>query len=513
MEEGEKSSKYFLNLEKRNATKKELDSLKKGKNVIFDREKILKEIYTFYKELYSRKSNPDSNEIYTYLYSVEFDTLSEEEALLCEGLLTEKECYDALISMPNNKTPGSDGLSAEFYKCFWEDINNLVIDSLNEGFEKNELSETQKQGILILLHKKGDKRLLDNWRPISLLNIDYKIVAKVICKRLQNVINKIISKDQTGYLKLRSASENLRLVEDIIDFCLHLNLPGILIFIDFKKAFDNVAHNFLFKLLRKFQFKNSFIRWIKVLYNNASGKVISNGWVSQSFKIEQGVRQGCPLSALLFILIADVMTRKIKQNSNIKGIMIPTVKETQCTDKELKLSQMADDTVVFVDSVESGNIALEEIEQFGKFAGPKLNLTKTNAITMSPQNECLRNVQWTTDPVKYLGIYVGKDKRKQEKINWDNKLIKIQSIMNMWKMRNLTVYGKIVIIKSLVISQIVYAATVIHVPEMLARKLEKMIYTFLWGSKREKIKRTVCINSAEEGGLNMIDLQSKLRSL
>ena len=166
---------------------------------------------------------------------------------------------------------------------------------------------------------------------------------------------------------------------------------------------------------------------------------------------------------------------------------------------------------MFVDSVESGNIALEEIEQFGKFAGPKFNSTKTNAITIVPQNEYLRNVQWTTDPVKYLGIYVGKDKRKQEKMNWDNKLIKIQSIMNMWKMRNLTLYGKIVIIKSLVISQIVYAATVIHVPEMLARKLEKMIYTFIWGAKREKIKRTVCINSAEEGGLNMIDLQSKLR--
>ena len=90
-----------------------------------------------------------------------------------------------------------------------------------------------------------------------------------------------------------------------------------------------------------------------------------------------------------------------------------------------------------------------------------------------------RNVQWTTDPVNNLGIYVGKDKPKQEQMNWDNKLIKIQSIMNMWKMRNLTLYGKIVIIKSLVISQIVYAATVIHVPEMLARKLEKMIYVFM----------------------------------
>ena len=155
-----------------------------------------------------------------------------------------------------------------------------------KGLKKNELSDTQKQGILILLHKKGDKSLLDNWRPISLLNIDYKIAAKILCRRLQKVINKIISKDQTGYLKFRSATENVRLIEDVIDFCLHLDLPGILIFLDFKKAFDSVNHNFLFQVLKKFNFKESFIRWIKVLYHNACGKVVNNGWVTQSFKIE-----------------------------------------------------------------------------------------------------------------------------------------------------------------------------------------------------------------------------------
>ena len=353
MEEGEKSSKYFLNLEKQNGVKKELDSLKNKRDVIFDREKILKQIYEYYKELYSSKNNTQSCEINRYLDSVECSTLSEVEAESCEGLLTEKECFEALSLMSNNKTPGSDGLTAEFYKCFWEDIKYLVINSLNEGFNNNELSETQKQGVLILLHKKGDKRLLDNWRPISLLNIDYKIAAKVLCKRLQNVIKNIISKDQTGYLKLRSAAENIRLVEDVIEFCNYSNLPGILIFIDFKKAFDSVNLHFLIQLLERRHFKNSFIRWIQALYKNASGKVINNGWVTQNFRIEQGVRQGCPLSALLFVLVAEVMTRKIKQNENIKGIRIPTVKETQyVSHNEVKISQLADDTVVFVDSVE-----------------------------------------------------------------------------------------------------------------------------------------------------------------
>ena len=157
---------------------------------------------------------------------------------------------------------------------------------------------------------------------------------------------------------------------------------------------------------------------------------------------------------------------------------------------------------------------MKEIYTFGQIAGPKLNRTKTNAITTTHQDECIENLQWTTEPVKYLGIYVGHDDRnKIESMNWDNKLIKIQAVLSMWKMRNLTLYGKIVVLKFLVISQIVYAATVLHVPKSFVQKIEKIVYTFLWGSKREKVKRTVCINSDEEGGLGMIDIQSKLHAL
>ena len=108
--------------------------------------------------------------------------------MLCEGLISEEECREAIFSMKNNKSPGSDGLSTEFYKCFWDDVKLMVIESINEGFKKQELSESQKLAILTLLYKKGDKQCLDNWRPISLLNIDYKILAKVLCKRLKQVI-------------------------------------------------------------------------------------------------------------------------------------------------------------------------------------------------------------------------------------------------------------------------------------------------------------------------------------
>ena len=122
----------------------------------------------------------------------------------------------------------------------------MLIDSLNEGYNCQELSASQKQAFITLIHKKGDKRCIDNWRPISLLNIDYKIAAKVLSTRLQKVITNLVSPEQKGFLKKRSALENIRLVQDIIDYCKYTEIPGIIIFLDFKKAFDNVCHSFLF---------------------------------------------------------------------------------------------------------------------------------------------------------------------------------------------------------------------------------------------------------------------------
>ena len=145
--------------------------------------------------------------------------LTEEEAESCEGLLKETECWKALSNMNLNKSPGSDGLSVEFYKCFWEQIKDMVINSLNEGYERQGLSFTQGQSILTLLYKKGNKGSLDNWRPISLLNIDYKIAARVLSIRLQPNMPSIISADQRGFVKGRMASENIRLVQDVIDYC------------------------------------------------------------------------------------------------------------------------------------------------------------------------------------------------------------------------------------------------------------------------------------------------------
>ena len=190
------------------------------------------------------------------------------------------------------------------------------------------MSPTQSQAILTLLYKKGNKNFLDNWRPISLLNIDYKMAARVLTERLKKIIHCIVSHDQSGFMKDRSAAECIRIIQDTIDYCQYSNEPGVVMFLDFMKGFDTVDHNFLFNVLRKFGFKDSFIRWIITFYNDANGRVVNYGWISESFLIEQCVRQGCPSSALLFIIVADVLASKIKQNLELQELKCLTMIKT-----------------------------------------------------------------------------------------------------------------------------------------------------------------------------------------
>ena len=150
--------------------------------------------------------------------------LNQDNLLCCEGKLTLEECEVSVKNMKTNKSPGSDGLTAEFYKTFWNKIKHHVLHSLNYAYQTGELSDSQKLGVVSLIFKKGDPKSLHNWRPITLLNIDYKIAAHVLATRLKLVIHKIIDTDQNGYIKNRFIGFNIRQIQDIIDFSEKFNI-------------------------------------------------------------------------------------------------------------------------------------------------------------------------------------------------------------------------------------------------------------------------------------------------
>ena len=156
----------------------------------------------------------------------------------------------------NNKTPGNDGLTIEFYKTFWKDIGNLLIECLNFSHKYGELSTSQKQAIIILIEKENrDRRLIKNWRPISLVNVDVKIGSKAIAKRLEAVLPYLVHHNQTAYVKGRTIFDAVRIIDDVINFTQLKNQTGLLVTIDFEKAFDSIKWDFLINTLKNFQFR------------------------------------------------------------------------------------------------------------------------------------------------------------------------------------------------------------------------------------------------------------------
>ena len=203
--EGEKNTKYFLNLEKRHYRQGTISRLKKSENDFATTDKeILHECESFFKDLYSSKMKTDSILPETDFFFSENDTvLSNEERDSIEGLLTELECLNALKDMEPDKSPGTDGLPSEFYQFFCSDVSKPLLEALNYDFEIGQLSISQKRGIINLPRKSEELYYIKNWRPLTLLNCDYKIATKAIANRLKTHLHKLINNDHTGFLKGR----------------------------------------------------------------------------------------------------------------------------------------------------------------------------------------------------------------------------------------------------------------------------------------------------------------------
>ena len=224
--------------------------------------------------------------------------------------------------------------------------------------------------------------------------------------------------------------------------------------------------------LKHFGFNESFIIWVKTLYSNIQTCVMNNGWISEIFKNSRGIRQGCPLSALLFVLSVEIMALRIRNNKDIKGFQIKIDEQTH----SIKISQLADDTTLYFNSKNDISVAMNEIEIFGNFLGLMINRNKTEGMwigKLKHSKDKEEHIKWTNKPIKTLGIYYGHDYIECEKLNWEKKIEKMNSLFLSLSKRNLSILGKVLIIKALIIPIFTFIVSSCVIPEKYKKEIRE----------------------------------------
>jgi hypothetical protein len=338
------------------------------------------------------------------------------------------------------------------------------------------------------------------------LNTDYKIITKVLANRIKKVLPSVINPDQVAYLKKRFIGQNIRTILDVMGYTKLMDKKGIIAFLDFEKAFDTIHWNVIYDTLKLFNLGPNLIKWVRTIYSAPEACVTNNGFSSPFFTLQRGVRQGCPLSAYLFIMVVELLANKIRNSDNIKGITIG--------DTEIKLVQMADDTTAFIEDTNSLENILKILHTFEQYAGLKLNKSKTEAMWIGKNINNKTNpleIKWVKQ-VHALGIFFSYDTDSVIQKNFMDRAKEFKRILDMWLQRDLSLIGKITILKSLAFSKVLYQCGVMAAPPDFIEYLNSLAYNFVWSNKPNKIKRLTLIADYEQGGLKMLDINSFIKA-
>ena len=513
---GEKCNKFFLGLEKSRSKSNTIVRVSEGNRDLTNCFDILDSLSNYYSNIYkSPTSRVRSSEAAEkmFLNSNNVNVLNDEERIYHNEIFSEDEILFTLKSMKNGSSPGLDGLPIEVYKVFWNDIKHFLINCIHDCFLNESLTPSQSQALLCLIHKGGDnpRELIASWRPISLLNSDYKLIAKLLYNRICSVTSKLVHSNQFAFIKGRNISVMLRELYDIIENEKKTHSNTILLSIDYSKAFDTLSTESILKALELYGFGDYFLKWIKIILSGRTCCVRNGGYISKEFNMERGVRQGCPISPILFILTSELFAANIRADPKIKGLKL------RYSDLIIKILHYADDITLLLRDIFDFREILSRIKLFAEFSGLQLNIKKSYAMKLGRESWEGRSEQGIkfVNKLKILGIFFSsvEDARLLPE-NIDSRIKNLEKICSLWSRRILSLQGKILILKVYGLSLFVNVIQSIGITQDNLNIINKIFFRFIWrktsSDKRvtERVKRSVLCSAKEHGGLNMINLKA-----
>ena len=508
IEEGETSSSYFFRLEKKRGSDRWIAAVRNDDGqIVASPEGLCSSFSAFYSSLFTAEpTDPIAQE--SLLRHIE-SSLPPAQSESCEGLLSVEECSEALSGMAKRKAPGLDGLPAEFYLKLWHVLGHDLVDVLNSCYVAGSLTLSQRRGIISLSFKKGDRLDMRNWRPISLLNVDYKLAARAIAGRLLKVIHLVVAEDQTCGVPGRYIGENVALLRDVVSYATMFDSPVAILSLDQEKAFDRVDWSFMYATLRRMGFGTSFLQWVNLFYTGVQSSVNVNGYLSPFFSLSRGVRQGCPLSPLLYVLVAEVLACNIRANPRIKGLCLPGQ-----SDAISPISQYADDTSLVVCSDDAIRACFNVYDLYERGSGSRLNLSKSKGLWLGPwanRSDPPVGLDWSSTKIKVLGVFLGPGNLDDD--NWKPRIEAVENTLLSWRQRILSFEGRALVINALALSRVWYVASLIRMPPWVFGELLRLVFSFFWKGKKDLVSRLVVVQAPSVGGFSVVDVKLKVQSL
>ena len=504
-EEGERCTKFFLSQHKRRVGETVVRRIRMADGTFSSRTPdILETFREFYIDLYTEAATCEDaqNEVLGLLDR----KLTDEQKTKCSEEFSLGDLRRAMRASSNGKSPGQDGIPMEFYKTFWDIIGPDLQLVFRHSFDTGILPESQRVAVIRCLPKKGDLSDVRNWRPISLLNADYKIFAKCITDRLSTFLPSVISPHQTANVKSRKIQHNLKMLRDFVFLADSKQMEAFVLSIDQMKAFDRVSWTFLNAVLEKQNFPSLIQNWIRLLYTDLVSCVKINGFVSETFNVTRGVRQGCPLSPVLYVIVSEALNKCILAENEIAG-------PPELGGRPV-LSQFADDTCVGAIGDHSIFAVFRALALFERASGAKVNPDKSHGLWLGRNRgraDRPQNVQWTSDQIKVLGVPLGRDNPPPD--FWNGLLETLQRRVATHRKRDLSLKGRVIVIKQLLMPLFVYPSFVTVCPQPVTKRIQSTFDAFLWRDGAHKIPKCILELPVNMGGIAYPNVERVFQSI
>ena len=514
--EGEKVSNYLIGKQTTIKSKKLINSVIVEEDIVEaikpgtklnNKDSYEWYIRQYYMKLYGKEKSDEGLQKW-FVNFIDHKITNEMEVELDKDV-NDQEIYEAVKALNLNKSPGIDGISSDFYLKYWDIVGVEVSQVVKNLISGAHLQGKQRNAIITLIPKDGNPELLKTWRPISLICTDIKIVAKVLANRLKPYMSDLIS-DTQYCANGKSIVECNMQMRDIMYYAGAHKLTGAIANLDWEKAFDRVSWTFLVQVMRKLGFSNFIIKWFINLYTNITSSCLINGYITKEFKIERGVRQGCPLSMFAFVLFQEPLYRALEKSRKISPLDLPC--------KPIKQLGYADDTSILIRNDESFIECFRILKMFERATNSKMNLQKTKVYGFGNWEG---RVQWPLaglkiehDKFKSLGIIFSCNYNLALEEQWKTICSKIKHRINIMSSRLLNIFQKAILINTLIASELWFTAHVYPLPMKYATIINTEIYKFLWNKyKTNPIKREVLNRNKLQGGIGLLNVFFKARSI